>query len=305
MSARARMSIVAALGLIISTIRLPAQPAQPEPADGALRVRVGGDIDVAAADREQVVIVVRGDAYVRGSVDVLIVVEGTATLDGGRVHDLTVVRGTADLRSGAVVTGDAHLVESAIAVGEGSRVEGRIERGPGVRMARDFLAVVALAGVGMFLTLLLVGAVAARIAPRALDRTSAAMRGEPGRVTLAALGAWLLAPLVALLLIASVVGMPLGFGYLLLAMPLLLLGGLVTSGAWIGGALIRQLHRDERPVSPVSATALGIAILLLVARIPLLGLASVLLVLFGAGATALVAVRAASPALFNPSRTAS
>lgn len=270
---------------------------QSDGRDAAVQFRVGGNIDIDSAGREQVVIVARGDAHVRGSVDVLVVVDGNALLDGGRVHDLTVVRGRLDLRSGAVVTGDAHLVESALTIEPGSHVDGEVEQGPGIRFARDLLAVVMLVGLGTLLACVLVGAFVARLAPASLARAASAMRAEPARVLAAGTIVWLVLPLVAAMLIPSMIGLPLGLAYLVVVIPGLLFTGLVVSGSWLGDVLIRQVRRQDRPTSPPIAAALGITTLLLLARIPVAGVLVFASILYGAGAAVLLASRAAGPAL--------
>lgn len=267
--------------------------AQAAPPDSSLRLRVGGDVEVDAGDREGAVVVIRGNARVVGVVGALIVTSGVATIDGGRVAELIVIRGHAQLKSGAVVTGDVHLLASSIELDSGSRVEGRIERGVARRYARKAFTVIALIGLGLLAALVVAGVLTALVAPTELVATGDLIRGDTARVVGASALLWLAFPVVALLLVPTLVGLPFGLGYLLFVMPVLGFVGLIVAGTWVGGTLLRQMGDAGRQSTPVVAAAVGITILLVAGRLPLLGIVVTLFVMLGAGAVFLQASRAA------------
>jgi len=288
---RTLLKSVLATMILSSLLSLPAA-AQAAPADSGVRLRVGGDIEVAADEREGLVLVIRGDGRVAGTVGTLVVIDGTATVDSGRVGELLVIRGNARLNDGAVVTGDVHLFDSKIDVSSSAQVQGEIERGVGRRFAGELFAAVALIGLGVLAAFLVAGILVALIAPTGLVATGQLIRTDIARVAGAAALLWIAFPLVAVLLIPTLVGLPIGVGYFVFAMPMLGLMGLIVSGTWIGGEVLRRINRPGKVVHPAAAAALGISCVFLVGRFPVLNLLSTVLVMLGAGAVLLVASRA-------------
>jgi hypothetical protein len=278
--------------LTLSTLLSAPVAAQTAPPDSGFRLRVGGDIAVAPGEREGAVVVIRGNGRVAGVVGALIVIDGTARIDSGRVGELVVIRGSADLNEGAVVTGDVHLVESTIDVAPGAIIEGRIERGVGRRFAREAFTVIALIGLGVLAALIVAGVLAALVVPNELVGTGELIRTDTGLVVGAAALVWLAFPILAVLLVPTIVGLPFGLGYLLFVMPLLGFLGLIVAGTWIGGLLLRKMSGAGKVVNPAAAAALGITLLLLVGRVPILGFVATALVLLGAGAVSLRVTRA-------------
>lgn len=284
-------SLIASL-LLAPLLAAPvaAQAVRP---DSGFHLRVGGDIAVAAGEREGGIVVLRGDAHVAGTVGTVIVIEGTAWIDSGRVGELIVILGRARLADGAVVTGDVHLLDAEIEQAARSRVEGRIERGVGRRAAGEFFAIIAIIGLGVFAALVVAGVLVALVAPDGLMATGRLIRTDTAHVAGAAALLWLAGPVIALLLVPTLIGLPLGLGYVVFVMPTLGLVGLIVAGGWVGAELLRRIGRDAAAVHPVSAAIAGIIVLLLVGRLPVLGLVSTVLTMLGAGAAMLVAVRAA------------
>lgn len=296
--AHGRMMRRALLCAAVSALSAAPALAQESHADSSVHLRVGGDVVVPAGAREGVVIVVRGNARIEGSARVVIVVDGTAELVGGQVGDLSVVRGRAELSSGAVVSGDVHLLDSEITRSEDSRVSGEIERGMRARLARDLVGLVTLLSLGTLLAMVLGGVIFAAVAPTQLRSTGALFVTEPWRVGGAAALLWIAMPLLAALAIPTIIGLPLGLGYFVFVMPVLAFVGLIISGLWIGDAVLRRLRRDQSLPRPTVAAAVGICIVLLLGRIPLLGLLAMISVMLGSGAVALALARSARrPAL--------
>ena len=283
-----------AASIIGGALTLGAQPAAPDPvrADSGVQVRVGGDVAVAADAREALVLVVRGSADVAGTVAALIVIDGDARISGGRVHDLTVVRGRADLRDGAQVTGDVHLFDAEIATDSGSRVLGQVERGMSTGVAQDLLRIVTLLGLGLLMAVVLAGVLGATLAPIQVRATGQLMTAETGRVLLGSVIVWFALPIVAGALIPTIIGLPIGIGYFLFVLPALAFLGFLVSGTWLGDVLLRRLRAAVTPPHPAAAAALGITSLVLIGRIPFLGLISAIAMFLGTGAVMLAAWRA-------------
>ncbi len=266
--------------------------AQTAPRDSSAIIRFGGDVTVPVGTKEGAVIVVHGDATIAGAVRGVVVLEGNAYITGGQVQELTVVRGRAILSDSARVDGDVHLLDGELTLEPGSVVAGRVERGVGRRVAQHFLGAMALIGIGIFLAFVLGGVFAAAVLPESLRATGALIKNETGHVLIATGVLWIGFPILAGLLIPSLIGLPIGLGYFLFVMPLLGFLGLVVSGTWIGEWVLRRVRSPERAVRATVAAAVGITLLLLVGRIPLLGLVATVMILLGSGAIALRTLRA-------------
>lgn len=293
-SPRPSLVLASAAALLVA----PALAAQAAPRDSSAHLRFAGDVTVPAGTREGAVVVVRGDATIAGEVRGVVVLDGDAFITGGRVQELTVVNGRAILRDSARVEGDVHLLDAELSVEPGSVVAGRIERGVGRQVAKHFLGAMALIGVGIFLAFLLGGVVAAAVLPGPLRATAALLRAETGRVLVATAILWLGFPLVAGLLIPTLIGLPLGLGYFIFVMPLLGFLGLVVVGVWTGDLLLRKSGSPTVATRPTVAAAVGVALLLILGRLPVLGLVATVLVLMGSGAAALRTWRAMRAPVF-------
>ncbi|MFN0098540.1 MAG: hypothetical protein ACKVS7_07690 [Gemmatimonadaceae bacterium] len=286
-------SLLAAL--VVFALPIVAQPTERlVHADSGLQVRVGGDIAVSTGAKEAFVLVVRGSADVAGTVGALVVVDGDARITGGTVGDLTVVRGRAILSEGAQVTRDVHLFEAELSTDSASRVLGEIERGVRARVARDFFRVVALIGLGVLIAVVLAGALGAVLAPTQVRAAGRLMTAETGPVLLTSFVVWLVLPVAAGMLIPTIVGLPLGIGYFVFVLPALAFLGVIVSGTWLGDAIIRRLRAAETTTlpHPAAAAALGITTLILIGRIPFIGLIAAVGMLLGSGAATRAAWRA-------------
>ena len=99
--------------------------ADPSGTSRSVVMAVGHDTDVPAGDHVDTLVVIRANAQVDGSVDTVIVIDGTATLTGAATADsLTVINGTADLQPGATVTGDVGRSSGTVNQAPGAVVEG-------------------------------------------------------------------------------------------------------------------------------------------------------------------------------------
>ncbi len=282
---------VALLAVAIAALQTPGI-AQEAVRDSSAHIRFGGDVTVPAGAREGAVIVVRGDATIAGEVRGVVVLEGDALIAGGRVGELTVVRGRAVLTDSARVDGDVHLLDGEISVEPGSSVAGRVERGVGRRVARHLVGAAALIGLGFLIALVLGGVLATAVFADSVRATGALIRSETGTVLLATGVLWIALPIAAGLLIPTLIGLPMGLGYFLFVLPLLGFLGLIVAGTWLGDLLLRRMTTGGAPPRPTLAAALGITLLLLVGRIPLVGIIATALVLLGTGAIALRTLRA-------------
>ncbi|MBL8960761.1 MAG: hypothetical protein JNJ98_12980 [Gemmatimonadetes bacterium] len=267
---------------------LGAQPARP---DSGFQFRLFGDAVVARDAREGAVVVLQGNATIEGMVRAVVVLNGNAIIAGGRVEDLTVVHGTAQLGPGAVVSHEVHLIDADITIAEGAKVTGTIERGAGRRMARDLMGLAALVGLGVLLAVVLGGIVAAEAAPHGVRAAGDLLRTDLGRVAIAALVAWIVMPMIAVMLVPTLVGLPMGLGYFVFVLPTLWFVGLLVAGTWVGDQVLGRIRGRVEATRPWLAAMIGIATLLLLGRLPFVGAAIFILVALGGGTVALTTWR--------------
>jgi hypothetical protein len=284
------------LGLFIFLVLGPVMPAWAQ--DGQATeafVVLSGRADVPEGQQVGDLVVFHGSSTVDGTVNGSVTAFDAPVTISGRVNgDVVVFNGRVELRSGANVTGDV-VSQQAPVVASGATIGGTTTRlqtrtnwnGFGwVGRIGWWLAVsVSTLVVGLVL-LWLVGRGAARIL-------------EVGRTRIGpAIGWGLLVffglPILAIIALVTVVGIPLGLGLLAALLLIYALGYCAT--AWILG---RSILRG--PTIWVVAFLVGWAILRVVALIPILGgLVWFAAVVFGLGALAVAIWRARSASQAAP-----
>lgn len=266
--------------------------AQADTTRGGVQVRLNGDVFVPPDARDELVVVVRGDARVEGAVRALVVIEGNAVLDGARVEELTVVRGRADLIGPTEVRGGIHLVDADVRVADEASVLGTIERGYGWQMMQGFWILAAVFALGLSIAMLLSGLVAAAVAPHVLREAGAALTDEIGRSAVAAVVIWIGLPVVAVALFATVIGIPTALGFFVFVMPALGFLGYLVTGTRLGDWIVERVRGAREPAHPYFAALIGLGILLVLAQMPVFGgIVTPLAGIVGAGAIGLVAWR--------------
>lgn len=231
-------------------------------AAGSVRIdgTVGGRVRVAAGS-----LWIGSDAMIDGDVDAAV---GSATIAGTVGGTVRIGADSIDLRPSAVVEGDL-AYEGTLEMGEGATVEGTVREdpdlvfGPGVRLPTVPPGVGLLYG---FLAHLLLGAVLLLAFPLFSSRTVDRALDDPLRS--GGVGLLLLVgiPVVAVLVMLTVVGIP--FGLLGLGLYALLLWvGFVYGAFALGSLALSRVGREHR----WGALALGLAVLVALQWLPVLG----------------------------------
>lgn len=269
-----------------------AQEAEEE--DGDVLVRVNGPLRVERGDSVGTVVVVSDTLTMDGTVrDALVVVDGTATVTGTVEGDVTVVNGTLDLQDGARVTGDVFLANSELRQAAGASVEGDIQRRGELAFRWAWAVFSLLFWVGMTVAVLVAGLLFAAVGGRQLSTAAALLTDRLGPTLLTMLIVWIGIPILAVAVLFTVVGIPLGLGLLLFLLPILWFLGYLVAGTRLGAAVTRAFGRSRLPEHPYLAAVVGLLILQLVALIPVLGgLVAFLAGLVGSGALVFFAARA-------------
>ena len=279
--------------LVVLALLLPATASADDGREGeGLILRVTGDITVAKDQTVGSLVVIDGNATVDGTVkDSLTVISGTAVVNGLVGKDVIVVSGTLDLRTGSEVR-DIHLIKSNLLRADGVSVTGKITDRDGFEVPSGFMAALSIYfWVALTVAAIVAGVVFAAVGGRQLNEAAHAMTEEPANSFVGAVCLWIGVPLLAVLAMLTVIGIPLGLGILLIVLPALWFLGYIVAGARLGQLI---LSRNEGNGRPIAATTLGIVLLQVGVLLPVAGaLVAFVAGTWGAGALAFTAYRAA------------
>ena len=297
---RRLFSIVASVAILLLLLVPTALAAEPgaSSADGVL-VSVNGDLDVPAGAHRDTVLVIDGTARIAGSVDRVVVVSGSVTFTGATVDSLVVVDGTADLGAGTTVRRDVQTIRGTLVQQPGSTVAGTV-RALDTDLAALALVLIPLAilfAIGFGLAAVVAGLVLAAFAARQLRGLEGLVSGEPGQVLVSGIVGAIALPVIAVLLIVTVVGAPIGLGLLLVVLPVLAFVGWLVAAVWLGDWLVERLRGSRETDHPYLAAILGVIVLSIAGLLPLVG---TIATLFGFGALLLAGWRILRPPTTRP-----
>jgi cytoskeletal protein CcmA (bactofilin family) len=264
--------------------------AQDTANDGDLLLRIDGPVVVGPEETLQNVIVISDNATVDGTIEsTLVVIDGDAVVSGHVNGDVTVVSGTLTLLPTAQVknvsTFDGTLVRE-----QGATVTGEITDSAGFTLTWVSGIVSSIFWAGMTLVVLLAGLVFAGVGGRQLRDTAALVVNNLGATLVAVVALWIVMPVLMVLSLATLFGIPLGFGYFVFVLPVLWFIGYLVAGTELGRVILRQHANDERPYL---SALLGLGILQAVTWIPWIGwMFAALAGVIGSGALVLRAWRA-------------
>jgi hypothetical protein len=272
---------VAILLLAIAPAALAADPVQLT-GRGAV-VTVNGTVDVPAGQSIDTVVVVDGTATIGGTVGTVVVVHGTATLTGATARHLVVVDGTAVLGAGTTVTGDVATLNATVTQEPGAVVTGRVTtlEADLAAVALVLVPLVIVLTVGFALAMVVAALAMAAFGARQVREAEAQITQRPGRVLVAGIAGSVGLPLLAGVLVMTVVGAPIGLAVLFLVLPVLALAGWLVAAIWVGDWLVSRSRGSREAGRPYRAAVLGVIVL---AAAGLLPFVSTLETLFGFGA---------------------
>ena len=255
--------------VLIALVLLAALPAgavaQTAGGDDA-RVSVTGPVLIGADEVAEDVFVIDGPVVVAGQVrGDLVVINGPVRISGRVGGDVVVAAGRTTLTPGARVGGDLVYGDERPSVPAGATVGGEVKRVDVGRIADPLGFVGGLAiWIAVTVSTLILGLVLLWLAPRGMDAIAAAGATSIGPVIGWGLLLFFGLPLLAVLALVTIVGIPLGIGLLLALVPIYSIGH--TCGAWLIG---RRLLSPPR--SAVLAFLAGLAIVRVLGIVPILG----------------------------------
>jgi hypothetical protein len=255
-------------------------------------VVITGGAVVPAGQTAGDVVVLDGTVSIAGrATGDVVSVSGRVRLTGRVDGDLIAVSDRAFLGPTARVGGDLRYGDERPVLARGARVAGKISKENWDDAANGW-GWVSLLGwwLAVSVSTLIVGALLVLLAPAALYAVERAVRERLGATVAWGVAIAIGLPLLAVLALVTLVGIPFGVALLLAAVPVLLVA-YVTS-AWIAG---RRVLRN-RSTSPWAALFAGWGILRVLALIPVVGaLVGLAATVVGLGALAVALWRAGRP----------
>ena len=283
-------SIASLFAVLVLALVFPGVAAADDREEDTI-VAITGGATVAEGETVDGVVVVDGPVRIEGTVDGDVFVgSGDTEISGKVTGDVNVFLEPAVIGSSARIGGDLRYGDEKPEIASGAEVDGEISeenwsdlRPVGFFGWAAFWFAVTLSSLALGLLLLL-------IAPRAADAAYRQAREGPWQSAAMGLAIFILLPILAVLALVTLVGLPLGIGLLLALLPLGAIAYVTT--LWVvGRALVKP------PRGRVVAFLAGWAIFRAIALIPVLGiLASLAATIFGLGVLGRALWRARSPA---------
>jgi hypothetical protein len=259
---RARPLLV--LTALVAALAMPQAAAA---ADAPDQVVITGDVDVARGERVGDVVVVDGRIDVAGRIDGdVVAVSGPVRIAGTVDGTVTAVSDRVTLLPGSHVTGDLIYGDERPVIARSASVDGEIsDQGWAELDGFPWGVVGALSWwLAVSISTLALGLIAVALAPRAAEAVAATARGRLGVSIAVGFGLLVALPVLAVLALISLVGVPLGLGVLLALIPL---GGL----AYVAGAYVLGRGLVRSPASGFVAFLAGWAALRALALLPVVG----------------------------------
>lgn len=268
----------------------PAGAAQVDPVDpdDDVQVVLTGRVEVRAGEQSGTVVILDGPALIEGTVDgAVVALNGDIRLTGTAVVEdaVVAVNGRSVVEDGARVGGDV-VSSSSPQVAPGATVEGDVET---VRFSFRALGILFWIAwwVAVTLSVLVLGLVLLALAPRAMAAALAVARAEIGPAIAWGVAVGIGLPVVSILVMLTLVGIPLGL-LGLLSLGLLFAVGIVVASLAVGRLLVKE------PTSRYLAFLVGLLILRVGGLIPFIGgMVTFVAAAYGIGAVAIAAWRAA------------
>jgi cytoskeletal protein CcmA (bactofilin family) len=230
------------------------------------RVVITGPVTIASGETADDVVVIDGPVAVAGRVrGDLVVVSGRLRVSGTVAGDVVAVSERATLAPGARIGGDLIYGDERPVVSPGATVAGDVDR-VSVGEITDPVGFIGAAAVWIAVSVsaLVFGLLLLWLAPRALEAAFGAARTSLGATIGWGLLLFFGLPILAVIALVTLVGIPLGVALLLALVPLYAIG--YTTSAWLLG---RRLVGPPR--GRVLAFLAGLAILRVLAIIPIVG----------------------------------
>ncbi len=246
-------------------------------------IKADGSLTIAADQVVGTVMAIDSNVQIDGSVKRLIVVDGDVTINGQVTGRITMLDGHLNLGP----TAQVHSIDrigGVITQADGAVVAGSIRQRDDFALNGIGYVLGAIVWVAFTMVVLSAGIVFALFGGRQLKQAASAMSGRPAEGFAAGVVFWIAAPVVAIALMLTIVGIPLGLAVLLVVLPSAFLLGYTVAAYKLGSFLAAKLGKGSSEATVVPAIA-GLVILQAVVMIPVAGVViAIVAATLGAGA---------------------
>ncbi|HEU5105411.1 MAG TPA: polymer-forming cytoskeletal protein [Solirubrobacterales bacterium] len=270
---------VSSLAVLVFLCALALPAAAPAAPSSEPLVVIAGDVHIEEGEAVDEIIIASGDLRLDGGADGDVVVfSGDATI-GGRINgDLVVFDGQANLLPSAHIEGDVRYGDERPLVAGEAIVLGDVKKEDWPD-SWDFVPFVGafVFWLAISISLAILGVLLLLIAPRAAAALEARSRERVGPLIAIGFAVAIALPLAGGIAAVTLVGLPLAFLILLALLPLAAL-------AYVASAYVLGRRIVKEPKGRIWAFLAGLAILRLLALVPLLGfLVGLAAAIFGLG----------------------
>ena len=286
--------LVAAAALMLGLAAPAALAAEPTSSNQSVVASISHDVTIPAGDHVDLLFVVRGHADIAGSVDSIVVIDGTATLTGATANSLVVVNGSADLAAGTHISGDVRTLDATVTRAADVVIGGSVgtfERNAAA-LAVLLIPLFLLLFIGLGVAAMAVALLVAAFGASQVRHAESLISREPGTVLVAGLVGSVVLPILAVLAMVTVVGIPIGLGALFVVLPALAFLGWIVAAIWVGDWILIRTRGSANARQPFAAAVIGVVVLAFAGIVPFV---SAIATLFGFGALLVIAWRILRP----------
>jgi hypothetical protein len=224
-------------------------------------------------ERVSVVLAIHNETTVNGTIrDIIMVIDGTVTINGAVTGDIVAFSSHIVLGPNATVN-NIDLNNSTIDAAPGSIVSGTIENRSNFFLLQWWSSPVFALILWVLTTMFLIigGVIFTLAAGQQFPAFVSATSRSIGKNILYALIVWLGVPVVALLVMVTIIGIPLGMVVLGILLPGLWWLGYTAVGARIGSLILRPFTTRHSTALAVLSTMIGVLLLQLLTLLPYVG----------------------------------
>lgn len=234
-------------------------------------LKVGGTTTIAALDQLDSAVIVDGDAIIDGTIeDSLWVISGDVTINGRVNGEVTVIDGVLTLGSTATVK-NVSLIRSDLVRDPAATVTGKLsERSEFVNFGWGREIFSFAFWIGSTIAILVAGLIFTAVAKLHVVSAAGRLTGQPVESTISALLLWIGTPIVAILSILTLIGIPLGI-MLLLSLPLVWIAGYTVAGMRLGQVGGPWLNLSDGSDHAYRNVTIGLILFQLVGLVPFIG----------------------------------
>jgi cytoskeletal protein CcmA (bactofilin family) len=277
------MKRTAVIALLVFCWVLPASAFAAGPKE---RIVIVGDVLVDRGQTTKDVVVADGDITVRGTVDGdVVAANGDVAIRGHVTGDVVTFAGTATLGRRAQVDGDVAYGDKKPRVAPGAQIGGKVKKFKAEDLGGGAIALRIGLWLAVTISALVLGLILLALFPKAADAVARTAKARTGRSFLVGVLLFVLIPIIGVIALITVIGIPLGAGLLLAMLPIY--GLAYTASAFVVGRLV------SKQGARILAFIIGLVVLRVLALVPFLGgIVWFLATILGLGALFVAAQRA-------------